>query len=455
MNVLTIVKRSPFIFPLACIATTAMMFISEGSYWQSVGSLDNLSTTQEARTSIRELHHSLLNAETGQRGYLLTKREDYLPPYRAAVARIAESFQYLDRYYSGQDVTSRDLLDKLHKLTEAKLSILAQAIQLQEEGRANTASELVLSGIDKEKMDGILQVGNQLLAHETRNGDRSRDDVYQTLMLSRIGVTALSAISLLALFMYLRQSAAVERHQLELRHRAQTERDRLELEVGLRTAQLTELAHHLQTAREDERNRLARNLHDDLGALLTSAKLDAARIKSRLSGQAPQALELLTHLVGTLNSSIALGRRIIEDLRPSSLSNLGLVAALEILVGEFAKQTGVAVHRELEPVQLVAAAELMVYRLVQEAITNITKYARAHNVWVKLAMREDQVEISVRDDGIGFDPQALRSSAYGLVGMRYRVEAQGGSLSVVSTPGGGALIRATLASSELGAPPES
>ena len=118
----------------------------------------------------------------------------------------------------------------------------------------------------------------------------------------------------------------------------QAERDRLEVEVIQRTAQLTELTQHIQTAREDERHRLARNLHDDLGALLTSAKLDAARIKSRISTAAPEALELLAHLVGTLNSGIALGRRIIEDLRPSALSNLGLAATLEILAREFTRK---------------------------------------------------------------------------------------------------------------------
>ena len=103
----------------------------------------------------------------------------------------------------------------------------------------------------------------------------------------------------------------------------QAERDRLEIDVARRTAQLTELTQHLQTAREDERNRLARNLHDELGALLTSAKLDAARIKSRLAGMAPEALERLAHLVETLNASIALGRSIIEDLRPSTLGQPG------------------------------------------------------------------------------------------------------------------------------------
>jgi len=264
------------------------------------------------------------------------------------------------------------------------------------------------------------------------------------LLLAGLAVAVLMIISLLALFMYWRQRSMIDKLQQELQRTVQAGRAQLETEVLLRTVQLTELTHHLQTAREDERHRLARNLHDDLGALLTSAKLDAARIKSRLADRAPEALELLAHLVSTLNSGIALGRSIIEDLRPSALSNLGLVATLEILTREFAENSGVEVHCALEPVELEVSAELMVYRLVQEAITNITKYARAQHVWVRLATDNGQVEVSVRDDGVGFDASVQPRSAYGLVGMRFRVEAEGGTLALVSAPGQGTLIQVKL-----------
>lgn len=212
----------------------------------------------------------------------------------------------------------------------------------------------------------------------------------------------------------------------------------------MRTAQLTELAHHLQTAREDERSRLARNLHDDLGAILTSAKLDVARIKSRVAKVVPETVDLLAHLVVTLNNGIALGRGIIEDLRPSALSNLGLVAALDILVKEFSDSNSVKTHGTFLPVQLSAKAELLVYRVVQESLTNITKYASAANVWVSLSLVNDMAEVSVRDDGIGFDPTQKRKQAYGLVGMLYRVEAEHGVLKVNSVPGRGTVIQVRL-----------
>jgi len=356
MDLLKVVKPSRFVFSLACLAALAMLFISEGSYWQSADSLDKLSMMGEASTCIQELQQNALSDAPAQRGNFCTK-----------------------------------LLNEV--------------------------------------------------AHTVVT---SRNDIYRTLMLSRIGMAALSAVCLLAMYLYLRQTLALKRHQQELQRLLQVESDRLEVEVRQRTAQLTDLTRYLQNAREDERNRLARNLHDDLGALLTSAKLDAARIKSRLAASAPEALELLAHLVGTLNNSIALGRRIIEDLRPSALSNLGLVPTLEILAREFTDQSGMQVHCALEPVYLEPNAALMVYRLVQEAFTNITKYANAKQVWVTLAAVDGRVTASVRDDGVGFDTTLQRNSAYGLMGMRFRVEAEGGVLEMVSAPGKGTLLQATL-----------
>jgi signal transduction histidine kinase len=222
------------------------------------------------------------------------------------------------------------------------------------------------------------------------------------------------------------------------------ERARLEAEVAQRTALLRELALHLEAAREDERARLARDLHDELGALLTSAKLDAARIRARLGNTAPEALERLTHLVATLDSVIALKRRITENLRPSALSHLGLVATLNILAREFSDSSGLPVHCALEDIELKPNAELVAFRCVQEALTNLSKHAHAHQVWIAMAQADDHIEVSVRDDGVGFDTSASGTSAYGLVGMRFRVEAEGGTLQVDSALGRGSCIRMTL-----------
>lgn len=247
-----------------------------------------------------------------------------------------------------------------------------------------------------------------------------------------LGVAALPALWLLA---------RTVRRQHEL---LAQEHGRLDEQVNRRTRTLRELTQHVQLAREDERGRLARDLHDELGALLTSAKLDAARIRSRLGDTAPEAQERLAHLVSTLNEVIALKRRITEDLRPSTLAHFGLATTLGILARDYSERSGTQVHCNAEDVHLRASAELVIYRLVQEAITNITKYAHARNVWITLRAGDGHVDVEVRDDGVGFTPEATPASSYGLVGMRYRVEAEAGEMSLTSTQGGGTRIHARL-----------
>lgn len=443
MDVLTIVRRSPFVFPLACLAALAMVFISEGTYWQSVTALNRLGDVNGNYVNLRVLGQAVLDAESGQRGYLITNRPEYLVPYRRARRDIEVSFAHLRASYADEP-ESLAVLSQLHGLTDAKLEELAQTIQLHDLGRGEAATQLVLSDIGKQKMEAIRALSAQLLQDANTDRIEHRSALYQTLQLSRIGLATLTAISLLALFIYLRQAAAFKAHELELRRQVQAERDRLEVEVAQRTTDLVELTRHLQGARENERQRLARNLHDDLGALLTSAKLDAARIKSRLGPNAPEALERLAHLVDTLNASIALGRSIIEDLHPSTLVNLGLVPTLEILAREFDNRGSSHLHCTLAAVNLSRTAQLAVYRLVQEAFTNISKYAQAQQVWLSMGCIAGVVEVSVRDDGVGFDSGGASRSAYGLLGMRYRVEAEGGQLAVISRPGQGTLVRMTI-----------
>ncbi len=441
MSVFSAVKPGRLVFPLACLAALAMLFVSEASYWQAVGTLDKLGVMGGTSTVINSLQGSIRDAEAGQRGYLLTGRAEYLKPYGIAVGEINRSLNALDKVYKGGS-QSAALLEELHAISTSKLSELALAIKSRQEGGAATSPEGLLSNIGLEKTEAIRVLGDKILAVEAAQIEGSRADIYRIMLMSRFGTASLAVVCLVAIFLYLKQSDALKKREDDLQDILQTRSDRLEGEVSQRTAQLTELTHHLLTAREDERSRLARNLHDDLGSLLTSAKLDVARIKSRLAGKEPEAVGLLANLVKTLNSSIALGRRIIEDLRPSSLSNLGLVATLGILAREFSEQTGVQVHCTLEPVHLQPSAELMVYRMVQEAITNISKYAKAKNVWLSLGAAKGQVTVSVRDDGVGFDQITASRSAYGLVGMRFRVEAEGGHLTVTSSTGQGVHLQA-------------
>ncbi len=214
-----------------------------------------------------------------------------------------------------------------------------------------------------------------------------------------------------------------------------------------RADELTALTRHLQRMQEEDRSRLARELHDRLGAFFTATKFDMARLKSALGPVTPEVAVRLAHFTDMLDKGIALKRRMIEELRPSALSSLGLIQALEILLNEFTRTHGVPhgllVHAALEPVQLPANVQLTLYRLVQEALLNVAAYAQATEVKVWLKQRDEGgVEIGVSDNGVGFDIQKGRIAMLGLLGMHYRVQAQGGEFSVQSSPACGATVGA-------------
>ena len=172
-------------------------------------------------------------------------------------------------------------------------------------------------------------------------------------------------------------------------------------------------------------------------------------MRSRLVQAGPEVAERVAHLHATLDAGIALKRRIIEDLRPSSLDNLGLGQALRILCQEWSTASGVPVQVKLEEQNLGSERSLVIYRLVQEALTNIAKYARAGQVSVTLttenglATVRPHIIVEVRDNGRGFE-SAQRSQGHGLAGMRFRVSSIGGQLTVESAPDKGTCIRARL-----------
>ena len=428
---------------MALLAAMVLVGINETGHMRSQDAVEQLAQGLTTRADVNKLLQSMLDAETGQRGYLLTGNETYLEPYDKAVATVQTNLDRLRKQFmsSPEDMQEFALLSRQisRKLAEMELSL-----RLRRQGNGDAWKFILNTDVGKEHMEAIRQHAQELITRSDQRLQQGREQIEQSLMLSRIGIATVTAIGLLAFYMYLRQTQAVQAVNQREQEVLERERDRLEGLVRDRTATLSELANHLQQVREEERGHLARELHDELGALLTAAKLDVARLKSKIDATAPDIAERLKHLTETLNSGIALKRRIIEDLRPSSLSNLGLTAALEILTREYAERAGIEVETSLEAVQLPDAAQLTVYRMVQEALTNIGKYAKASKVLVSVHGYPTHVAVQVRDDGVGFDPGSVRPTSHGLAGMRHRVEAAGGRLTLTSRPGNGTLLSAVL-----------
>ena len=429
--------------PFALLAALVLIGINEAGHMRSQEAVVAMNEGQQTRNAVNRLLQSMLDAETGQRGYLLTGNETYLEPYDKAVVTVQANLDELrNRYLKSPDDLQQ--FANLSREVSRKLAEMELSLRLRRQGNEDAWKLILHTDVGKEHMQSIRKQAHALIDRSAQTVEDSRHQIVQSLMLSRIGIATVTAIGLLAFYMYLRQARTLQQISQREQEVLEHERERLEGLVRERTASLSELASHLQQVREDERGFLARELHDELGALLTSAKLDVARLKSKIDHQAPDIAERLKHLNETLNSGIALKRRIIEDLRPSSLSNLGLTAALEILTREHAEGTGIEVETNLEAVELTEATQLTVYRLVQEALTNISKYAKAKKVLVTVHGYPTHVAVQVRDDGAGFDPAGVGPTSHGLAGMRHRVEAAGGRLTITSSADSGTLISAVL-----------
>ena len=429
--------------PFALLAALLLIGINEVGHKRSQDAVQAMSHGQQTRNAANRLLQSMLDAETGQRGYLLTGNEGYLEPYDKAVVTVQANLDELrNRYLKSPDDLQQ--FANLSREVSRKLAEMELSLRLRRQGNEDAWKFILFTDVGREHMDSIRQLAHTLIERSSRKIQEHQSQIVQSLMLSRIGIATVTAIGLLAFYMYLRQARTLQQISQREQDVLEHERERLEGLVRERTASLSELASHLQQVREDERGFLARELHDELGALLTSAKLDVARLKSKIDHQAPDIAERLKHLNETLNSGIALKRRIIEDLRPSSLSNLGLTAALEILTREHAEGAGIEVETNLEAVELTEATQLTVYRLVQEALTNISKYAKAKKVLVTVHGYPTHVAVQVRDDGAGFDPAGVGPTSHGLAGMRHRVEAAGGRLTITSSADSGTLISAVL-----------
>lgn len=426
---------------LAALAAAAVMGVSEASFWGADQALKQSQARHLARDDGLHLRELLTSAETAQRGFLLTGREDYLAPVQQAERELSAVLNRLRGQYASSEWEA--LVADASGRAREKLSELQLVIKLYREGNTPAWQGLVESDIGREKMQAVRDAVAQLDRHELEQIAREREAVLRSLTYGRLGVHGLTLLSLFGLAVFLRRNEALHAARREHAQELAQERDRLDREVARRTAELTELARHLQTVREDERAHLARELHDELGALLTAAKLDVARIR-RMTRTAPDIDERLKHMSELLDQGIALKRRIIEDLRPSALSNLGLIPALEILTQEFAQRSGLQLSLELTDTATDDADRLALYRLVQEALTNVMRHAKARHVRVTLGEADGWLQLHIRDDGQGFNPEAVGAGHHGLLGMRYRIESLGGTLQLLSAPGRGTLVLARL-----------
>ena len=222
-----------------------------------------------------------------------------------------------------------------------------------------------------------------------------------------------------------------------------TERVKAQEEIRQTSEQLRQLAGHLQTIREEERKRIGREIHDELGQQLTAIKMDVAWINKKIPEEEKDLKEKLKNTISLLDGSNQSIRRILSELRPDILDDHHLIEAMQWQGGQFTANTGIPVEfrtieNNIKPGETIATC---IFRVYQEALTNITRYAAASKVITSLVVQDGNIIVTISDDGTGFDIASLKNKrSFGILGMKERVNSLRGEFELNSSAGKGTKI---------------
>ncbi|MFA6921722.1 MAG: ATP-binding protein [Gallionella sp.] len=231
-----------------------------------------------------------------------------------------------------------------------------------------------------------------------------------------------------------------------------TRNKQAEIELGHSRQRLHELSTHIESIKEDERTRIAREIHDEIGVLLTALKMDLAWVTQRLPGDNSALQEKTRGMANLLDTAGKAANDLVHSLRPGSLDCFGIVAAIEIEANEFTKRTGIPceITKSSDNIEVTDEQSITLFRVFQEALNNIIKHAGARHVQIQILRNEagtdrKYIELIVSDDGCGFDESAHnKPRSFGLRGIQERIGQLGGTVTITSHPGKGTKISVRL-----------
>jgi len=387
------------------------------------------------------LKEHIVDAEAGVLGYLVTRDEDFLSPYTSSLPLLKQDIQNIQQSYAQYQPNERILLDRLGMLIQKRVTDLGMTLEAARGQNFEEATALMYSGktVMKDIRQDRLALRKLLVAHHEKAMANSLRGL--NIMEGVVYFLGISTITLLIVWFIATQRQQRLRNEFD---QILLEKNyALEMKVQTRTEELVALAGYLSNARESEKANLARELHDELGALMTAAKHDASWIERKLPAELdPAVRDRMARLQQNLNSVIGLKRNLINNLRPAMLHDLGLLTALSNLADEFSNSTDIVVKVELPAteINIPEPMALAIFRIVQEAFTNTRKYSEASEMKLELFEDDGTLILNLYDNGKGFDQSSPTIARHGLAGMKHRVQMLKGKIEINTSPGKGVLI---------------
>jgi signal transduction histidine kinase len=401
--------------------------------------------SQLRQQALSEFIALISDAESGQRGYLLTGESSYLQPYTEAVTKVEAALDRVHQAYGGKD-DSREF-QELRILTGKKLGELEDTLALFKRRGTAPAMSIVRTDAGKRTMDDIARIIANLRLTEARELAAAtalwQAEYQMSRWVSAAGVVLNIGLVLLASHLVFGDMRRRARLATDLRDQKQE----LERQVDERTRELTALSTHLQGVSEEEKSALSRELHDELGGLLVAARMDLSWLQQKLPTSDPNIEQRFKRIHESLSAGVDLKRRVVEELRPTLLDNMGLFTALRWQFKETCRRAGLKCTESIpdsEP-KFNPDAAIGVFRIAQEALTNILKHAEAKSADLVIGIESDLFVLRVADDGKGIPPNRLQTiTSHGLASMRHRINALGGSWEVRSPSSGGTIMTAQI-----------
>lgn len=430
---------------LTAVVSVLVFAVSELAFSEIASTRLEAQRTVAAQAYVLRVREQLLAAESSQRGYLITHEDRYLAPYDKAVESARSAQSSLLSTLGDQSPMRKDAV-RLGSLVEEKLDELNVTLHMARDRQPGMALATLHTDVGLTLMAKIADTTRVLDDELGRQSSSHRNVLTRLFQQQRWGVGLVVFLNLAFLAVLGTMMVRNFHEREQSRRRLKEHAEQLETAVAERTQELSALSTYLQNNAERERSSLARDLHDEFGAILTSAKLDVAWLQGHASASPPPVQERLAQLSNALDEAVNLKRRVIENLRPSLLDHLGLAAAIQWHVQEACDRADIACEVTIpdEGLQVPPHIAIDLFRLVQEALNNTVKYAQAHLFEVSLSVHDGHYVLRIQDDGIGiaqFQPDHL---THGLAGMQHRVRALQGRFQVRTAPGQGTCIEATI-----------
>ncbi|HME38706.1 MAG TPA: CHASE3 domain-containing protein [Steroidobacteraceae bacterium] len=422
--------------PFLIIAFLAVLFFLTGAGQERLQEAsERLQRSATREQVIDQLQNSLSRSVGALRSFLLTGDRKFAAAYETSVAEVEPRLERLRVAYAGSGSSLADVRS-LHVLIGKRLADLATTAAIQKTQGTAAAVALVKTSVGSDTGDAINELLGQLRERESLEHGEAALNWSGSLRLSR-WITAAGTI-----FNLLLVGVAARLVYMDMRRRTlqtaelRDQKLQLEREAEERNRELVELSTHLQNVAEREKVKLARELHDELGGLLVGARMDISWAEQHLAGGDPDINLRLQRVQKNLAAGVDLKRRIIEELRPTLLDNVGLFAALRWQLKESCGSAGlkcIESYPDEEPT-FTSEAAIALFRIAQEAFTNILKHSAAKSMDITLRLDGDSIVMQISDDGKGIPGGRLNAAgSHGLASMRHRVRALGGRLDVRSS----------------------